>query len=270
MIETYKYPLELIKVEYPVQIFSRKGYVDVVVSIYRNNVKKPYIFAEVKSLGSGIEDAFEQLKSYMTVNEECMYGICTDGISIKIIDRDKKLIEDIPSFDSSMLPSSINEYLYRDFRNNKIHKFQVDSDNNNQIIIDETVYSENLLCKIPLYTEIAAGKPIEIVDEIVDYKYVLDEWISNKMLTFALKVKGDSMINSGIDDGDFVIIKKQATAENGEIVAVDIDNNTTLKTFRKMGSQILLVPENPAYEPIVLDEEQVRIIGIAQGIIKKG
>ena len=93
----------------------------------------------------------------MTVNEECMYGICTDGISIKIIDRDKKLIEDIPSFDSSMLPSSINEYLYRDFRNNKIHKFQVDSDNNNQIIIDETVYSENLLCKIPLYTEIAAG-----------------------------------------------------------------------------------------------------------------
>ena len=270
LIETYKYPLELIKVEYPVQIFSRKGYVDVVVSIYRNNVKKPYIFAEVKSLGSGIEDAFEQLKSYMTVNEECMYGICTDGISIKIIDRDKKLIEDIPSFDFSMLPSSINEYLYRDFRNNKIHKFQVDSDNNNQIIIDETVYSENLLCKIPLYTEIAAGKPIEIVDEIVDYKYVLDEWISNKMLTFALKVKGDSMINSGIDDGDFVIIKKQATAENGEIVAVDIDNNTTLKTFRKMGSQILLVPENPAYEPIVLDEEQVRIIGIAQGIIKKG
>ena len=78
------------------------------------------------------------------------------------------------------------------------------------------------------------------------------------------------MINSGIDDGDFVIIKKQATAENGDIVAVDIDNNTTLKTFRKMGSQILLVPENPAYEPIVLGEEQVRIIGIAQGIIKKG
>ena len=75
------------------------------------------------------------------------------------------------------------------------------------------------------------------------------------------------MIEAGINDGDRVIIHYQQSAESGEIVAAEIDNEVTLKRFTKAGSTVILLPCNPEYEPILVQEDQVRILGVAIGVI---
>ena len=76
------------------------------------------------------------------------------------------------------------------------------------------------------------------------------------------------MINKNINDGDYVVINKQNSADIGEIVAVDIEGNCTLKTYKTIGGKILLMPENDDYEPIMLEEDQCSILGVAIGLIK--
>ena len=77
------------------------------------------------------------------------------------------------------------------------------------------------------------------------------------------------MQNAGIEDGDYVVIRHQATAENLDIAVVALDENATLKRFNRMGDNILLIAENPKYDPIMLTEEQVSILGIAVGLVKQ-
>lgn len=116
--------------------------------------------------------------------------------------------------------------------------------------------------KIPLIGSIACGAPILAEEHIEDYvsipKYIPAD--------FALTCKGDSMINARIFDGDIVYIRQQSTVENGEIAAVLIDDDATLKRVRLFGDHISLEPENPQYRPIVLWGEEmntVRILGKA-------
>ena len=77
------------------------------------------------------------------------------------------------------------------------------------------------------------------------------------------------MIDAGIDDEDLVLIKRQQVAENREIVAVNIDGESTLKRLMKMGSTVLLIPENDKYEPIQMSSDHVNIIGLAVGVFKQ-
>jgi len=77
------------------------------------------------------------------------------------------------------------------------------------------------------------------------------------------------MIEAGIEDQDYVLIQKQSTAQNRDIVAVAIDDEATLKRFVRMGDSVLLMPENPKYEPIQLSGNQARIVGVAIGLLKK-
>ena len=76
------------------------------------------------------------------------------------------------------------------------------------------------------------------------------------------------MIKKNINDGDYVLLSKQNSANIGDIVAVDIEVDSTLKTYKIMGGKILLMPENDDYEPFMLDEDQFSILGVAIGIIK--
>jgi SOS-response transcriptional repressor LexA len=76
------------------------------------------------------------------------------------------------------------------------------------------------------------------------------------------------MINKGINDGDYVVINKQNSANIGDIVAVDIEGSSTLKTYKTIGGKVLLMPENDEYEPFMLDEGQFSILGVSVGIIK--
>ena len=273
LIDNYKYPDSLIDVEYKVNLFSRVGLVDIAVLIHKNKTKIPYIFIEVKRKSHGIQQCIEQLKSYMSVNSECQYGIATDGSELRIINRNFELIDDIPRFNSSMLPSSIETFEYYDFTHKKKIEFLRDRNKIDEIIVDtqgaEEEYNENNMYPLNIYSDIAAGVPIEMNSDVQDIFYLPTHWLQNSNESFILKVKGDSMIDAGVNDGDYVIIKKQSVAESRDIVAVDIDGNATLKRFVPMGDTIFFMPENKDYEPIQVKADQARIIGVAVGSVKR-
>ncbi len=270
--ESYKYPERLIDIEYQVNSFSRVGYVDVVVSIYNNNNNKkvPYIFVEVKRPGAGISNCLEQLKSYISTSSTCQYGIATDGVDLVIINKDLEAVKDIPDFKPGMLPSSLENYCYVDLRNNGQYKFTRDCGNIKELVFDSDEVPEfEDLRRINVFNGIAAGNPIMIDSNMEEEFYLPDNWFAGNSDCYMVKVKGDSMINAGINEGDLVVIKQQSTANNYEIAAVDLDGNATLKRFVRMGDSILLMPENPSYEPVSVMEGEVRILGVVVGVVKR-
>ncbi len=120
--------------------------------------------------------------------------------------------------------------------------------------------------KLPLIGQIAAGQPNLAEEDIEDYISVPKEIADDS--SFLLKVSGDSMIEAGILDGDIVVIKKQAVADNGDIVAALVDDEATLKRFYKEDGSIRLQPENSSMQPTY--PEEVSIIGKATGLLRMG
>jgi repressor LexA len=102
---------------------------------------------------------------------------------------------------------------------------------------------------VPLVGRIRAGDPIS-ADEAHEETFLLPRQLVGEGTLFLLKVAGDSMIEAAIADGDWVIVRQQPVAENGQIVAALIDGEATVKTFRRSDGQVWLMPHNPAYEPI--------------------
>ena len=119
---------------------------------------------------------------------------------------------------------------------------------------------------IPLLGTVTAGVPIFAVENFDGYYPVSEEFGDGGDL-FMLRVKGDSMQNAGILNGDKIIVKKQETAENGEIVVALIDDSATVKRFFKKNGKIILHPENEAYSDIILDD--VIVLGTVQGLTRK-
>lgn len=121
---------------------------------------------------------------------------------------------------------------------------------------------------VPLYGKIAAGTPIEAIANEVD-TVSLPPGFAGPGDTYALTVKGDSMINAGIHDSDTVIIRRCDTAENGTIVVALVDGEeATLKRLRRAGSKIVLEPENESYEPQILEPHRVKIQGRLVGLLR--
>jgi repressor LexA len=121
---------------------------------------------------------------------------------------------------------------------------------------------------IPLLGKVAAGLPIEHrkYDEKIDVPVSMLRSSGNY---FALQVSGDSMIGEGILDGDYVIIRKQATASNGDIVVAEVGDEATIKRYYKKKNQVELHSANPKYKPIILTENApLRIVGIWYGLIR--
>jgi hypothetical protein len=123
---TYDYPLPCLAVEYPVKEFSRKGYVDVALSIQEKGRTVPLMFAEIKRPGADLDDALKQLKSYMSHCRECRYGAVTDGADIVVIDREFKPVSDIPRFKNSWLSASMLTYEYRNLKHRTKYKLSID------------------------------------------------------------------------------------------------------------------------------------------------
>lgn len=122
---------------------------------------------------------------------------------------------------------------------------------------------------IPILGEIACGDPI-LAQENLDGYFLSDPSIIKG--DFILKAQGDSMIDAGIEEGDYVFINQTPDVENGAIAAVLIDDDTTLKRFYKTDSQIVLQPENKAYSPIIITEEDgknIKILGQVIGLYKQ-
>lgn len=121
--------------------------------------------------------------------------------------------------------------------------------------------------ELPLVGTVAAGKPIEAI-ETPDSIEVPASMVGPGE-NFVLRVKGDSMIGDGILDGDFVVVRKQATADSGQTVVALIRGEATVKRLLRKGMGIELHPANPAMRPIVLeDEESFRIEGVVVGVIR--
>ena len=121
--------------------------------------------------------------------------------------------------------------------------------------------------QIPLLGDIAAGTPILAVENIDSYMPLPEGFFGKGGPLFMLRVRGNSMIEVGIDDGDFVIIRSQETAENGEIAAVLIDNEVTLKRFYREKDHFVLHPENKSMSDIVTDVAAV--LGVLVGLIRR-
>lgn len=122
--------------------------------------------------------------------------------------------------------------------------------------------------KIPLLGEIAAGQPIYADEHIKEFLPVDDEVKAD----FALKIKGDSMINAQINDGDIVFIRQQSDVDNGQIAAVLIDDSATLKRVYHMDGVIQLQAENPQYPPMIYSKnncDECRILGLAVAVLGK-
>ena len=133
-------------------------------------------------------------------------------------------------------------------------------------IVDENFnLTRREVVNVPIVGEIAAGKPILAVNNIDNYFPVPAEYMPNQQ-TFMLKVKGDSMINAGIFNGDTLIVKQQDTARNGEIVAALVDDSATVKTFYKEDGHVRLQPENDNMDPIIVPDCQ--ILGVVFGVFR--
>lgn len=131
----------------------------------------------------------------------------------------------------------------------------------NQVMIDEINRG------IPIVGTIAAGTPILAEENIEDY-FVIDNRVN---ADFGLKVKGDSMINANIFDGDIVFIRQQPTLENGEIGAILLDDEATLKRFSKKENSVILQAENPSMKdwPRIYTDGNIRILGKLVGVYSK-
>jgi repressor LexA len=123
--------------------------------------------------------------------------------------------------------------------------------------------------ELPVVGRIAAGLPIEAI-EAGENSLFVSRFLTKGLDSFILEIKGESMIDAGINDGDFAIIKKQSTANNGEIVvALTDENEATLKRFRKRGDTIALEAANELFETRIYSAGQISIQGILIGLIRQ-
>jgi repressor LexA len=120
---------------------------------------------------------------------------------------------------------------------------------------------------VPLVGRIAAGGPI-LAEQAVEDVFPLPRQIVGEGTLFLLKVAGDSMVDAAICDGDWVVVRQQPVAENGEIVAAMIDGEATVKTYKRRDGHVWLLPHNPAYEPIPGDDAVVlgRVVAVLRRV----
>jgi repressor LexA len=119
---------------------------------------------------------------------------------------------------------------------------------------------------VPIVGRIAAGAPV-LAEQAIEDVFPLPRELVGTGTLFLLKVVGDSMINAAIADGDWVVVRQQSTAENGEIVAAMIDGEATVKTYKRRGGHVWLLPHNDAYEPIPGDD--ALILGRVVTVLRK-
>lgn len=136
-----------------------------------------------------------------------------------------------------------------------------------RVLMDESGYERApAVIRIPILGTVAAGKPLLCEENLDGYLNLSEPFVGKDDTYFALKVRGNSMIDAGIFDGDIAVIRQQHTANNGEIVVAVLDEAITLKRFFKESCRIRLQPENPAFKPIYC--QNVQIAGVLASLIR--
>lgn len=123
-------------------------------------------------------------------------------------------------------------------------------------LLDEGSWRSKKIVPLPLVGQVRAGAPI-LAEECVEDVYPFSAEFIGQDDCFMLTVRGDSMVDAGISDGDYIIVRKQDTAENGDIVVALIDDEATVKRYYKEKTRIRLQPENPDYEPIYTEHCEI-------------
>lgn len=234
-----------------------KGEIEFLKSIYSNKAHSSLIFIVNSELH----------------NEK--YSWLVKGRNVKTLGADFKgktfNYKTLFNEEKSKIINTIDKYSYVNLRNNKSFNFSIDTSlPNKEIFLDENLcFKDNELEDVPVFNEIAAGNPIEINDNIEGKFYIPKNWLERGKDSFILKVKGDSMVDKNICDGDLVVIKKQSIANHNDIVAASLDGEATLKILNTNEIVPILMPANPLYSPIQLVHKEVNILGVAIGVIKK-
>lgn len=132
-----------------------------------------------------------------------------------------------------------------------------------EIIDDNFNLTRREVVNVPMVGKVAAGQPLLAVEKISNYFPIPAEFMPNEE-TFMLQVKGESMINAGIFDGDNILVQKQSTARNGDMVVALVEDSATVKTFYKEDGHYRLQPENDSMDPIIVPECQVlgKVFGV--------
>lgn len=128
--------------------------------------------------------------------------------------------------------------------------------------------SAGVQVSVPLLGSIAAGLPLLAVENVESYVPVSADLARNAKDLFALRVRGDSMIGDAILDGDTIIVRSQQSADNGDIVAALIGDEATVKRLDSASKPAKLLPSNPDYQPIELNQEDARILGKVIGLVR--
>lgn len=134
-----------------------------------------------------------------------------------------------------------------------------------EIMDDNFNLNRREVMNVPIVGKVAAGQPILAVENIENYFPIPSEYMPNEE-TFMLKVQGESMINAGILDGDTILVQRQTTANNGEMVVALVEDSATVKTFYKENGHYRLQPENDTMDPIIV--EDVKILGKVFGVFR--
>jgi len=218
--------------------------------------KNLLIFINEKLKRTGISPSYDEMR--MSLNLKSKSGIHRLISALEERGFIKRLPHKARALEVIKLPENAGaQDLYNNF-SPKIIKGGLDLNK----IDDEEVF-------IPVLGKIAAGLPIEALENQTENLPLSKSFLGSNDY-FALKVEGDSMINAGINTGDYVIIKKTNIAESGKIVVALIDDHeATLKRMRKKGPSIALESANPAYETKIYNNERVKIQGVLASLYRK-
>lgn len=276
LITKLNYPKSNIDIEYPVQRFSERGYADVVVFHNDNGKRVPFILAEIKQPGADMDRAMKQLSSYAAGCPETEYIVSTDGQNTSMANiRNKKYfpVKCLPIYKEQEC-NLYEKYQYVDWKNKKRFRYEINSEDRNEIIIKDNDTADVIECggynNVNVIGKVAAGALKYANEEMLGKFSIPDVFARAVNDMFFLKVNGDSMIDFQINNGDYVLIKKQDYAVNNDIVVAGVrgENQVTLKKYINFGKQVGLIPGNPNYEPIMVMEENLFINGVLVGVLK--
>jgi repressor LexA len=140
---------------------------------------------------------------------------------------------------------------------------------NSDDIFEDTWSNESAFVKIPIIGRVAAGLPINAVENLEGSLIVDPSFLKQAGEAFALRVKGDSMINAGINDRDLVIVSPKELAKNGDIVVAMLNDEATVKKFEIFNNKIRLIAENNSYKPIeVKSSDDFKLVGKVKGVVR--
>lgn len=150
----------------------------------------------------------------------------------------------------------------------KKHCIEIDKHHSRaiRVLIDDRQKRKVFVNKIPLLGTIAAGKPLLSEENLDGYVSIAEPFVKPGKSYFALRVRGESMVGAGILEGDLAVVEQTSDAVDGQIVVAVIENAITLKRFYREDARIRLQPENPAFEPIYV--ENPRIVGTLANILR--